>query len=1498
MPFFASPRRRTVRKSEAMFDLGRVLNDGTYEIKLVGGSKIDAALPDAAANGSLHCVRFTDYVVESAGGVLTESTSRSFRSLDVLSISHIESGWTVVCPAVPLTVGSSDAHVVVGEVLDDADGVIAWFELVCDAVGSHTRPLRMAPVDASSALHDEKLRVTSASVDLEISIQGPTPPKGRAGRTRKASAGTTNPAVAAAPPSVDDTSQVSDPAHVAVDAPAQETSSTSRRGRTQTGHKAAPKASKPAPSAPSSSQAKLHDAGEDEESIVVVETAAPQRNKAGARRRRSGNRPQLVARINNLRNDALNITTRRYFIKWAQRSPSYRPDPSSAAAKEETFMDLDELHEHENEQPHDEEPADDVHAKYMDMVMQQQAAEKAAKELAAAKMEEARRREEEEREKADLEAKYFEMLMAQQEAERQTKLRVALGKVRDEESQERSDIHDMWLSEFKRIVTAERAARKAALVKSEATGRTELENLFFKLLQPYEKAEAASRQAAVEAERIRKTFKPPEDGATVVGVDSIVGIPLNVRWTRLRFFVADEVDGSTGHPVSPPLTAIELFATVESTSCQDLNSKCSEPTFTSSPGSQIQPHTGPTTAVVVLVDCALKEDWGAGWFTFAHAVLRVNDISHPEPGHFTEVLRLGDPSSAMHMNSEEAARLRLGLAANAQDGDVVPGAYVCWRKNRLSASCTGEQVDVFDPLPLSDFELEARESRRSMDLAAITCGSLLPTASVAPHELEEVIFSPATYRADAPEEALSYLSPFEGPSELFVNVESLLGAPIVPKGVLKVGIEIVTAPPPEAEWGEEQPTRTGFTTQHNFDSPIYLPRYVPDPVVFARFHKDRRAYLVIRLFSLSTLKHHEVQQVGWTVVRVFLHDRFLRQGRFMSPVFEGAVPLPLLQALRSAKGLEAVLHSALLSGKVLLAEPKMLVTFSMGYLERSDAILAMTGPFSSMTALYIRPLGAEKIAKLEAPPPGGGAVTKPLSAMFGNSIEKSLKVQESTNEILQAYILQNVPRIIVQRRASTFAEENSASPHRENRLISFFSFQPDPNHRESVAAPEEDGTELSAGAAMRIQKWARYLGARRERRSRVRAIECYLAQRDADEAVFAHSPSDVDESVPADEKVDEADADVIPENMFEPAPFEQQEDPADESARQPVSATPADTTANSNAMESAQEAPAERATFTPQSVATEPTNVANDDASSTPSSLTKRLTYSDAKEPQPALERVDTLGNTNANLGDPTANLTDYEAEDGYFLRIESLVGADPNLQYRIVVEPPPPAKPYLTMAPDPASDGGSPQFADLPVVHVGLQHNEIASALFHVIAFVPELNEVRQVGWTAARLFSDNGYGRKGRFQTPVFAGSPPADLVWQLTRDSLRVVIKGWLADKRRGSLTAGALLKKSKTEMDTADCIDYISPRCLLTFSQGSPGDMQELCSAQVPPPASVILVVPKRQKEFPIGAGEGMCGSTIAQLSSEEKGRDGYDDDDKRISGQFEKFVQENWLKNYA
>ncbi len=286
--------------------------------------------------------------------------------------------------------------------------------------------------------------------------------------------------------------------------------------------------------------------------------------------------------------------------------------------------------------------------------------------------------------------------------------------------------------------------------------------------------------------------------------------------------------------------------------------------------------------------------------------------------------------------------------------------------------------------------------------------------------------------------------------------------------------------------------------------------------------------------------------------------------------------------------------------------------------------------------------------------------------------------------------------------------------------------------------------------------------------------------------------------------------------------------------------------------------------------------------------------------------------------------LSAYSKEHGYFLRVEGLLGSDPSYHYRVVVEPPAPGLPFLVGAADSHSDAGSPRFKETPVVVTGTPACDLSNVLFHLLVYMPETGEVRRIGWTVTRLFT-SGCSRKGRFHVPMFEGTPPPALLKQAESDPLRVVIKAWLVDRRRSSLNAATLAKinavnkfvalgKSSSatpatslagifskasgtaaatavidddEEDSRNTIDYMKPRCVVTIAQGSPEDMNEMCFLSSLPAPNVVLVVPKRQAEFPLRPGQGDCGTLVQDVAAKE---------DADVA--MEQFFKEKWLSKFS
>lgn len=113
---------------------------------------------------------------------------------------------------------------------------------------------------------------------------------------------------------------------------------------------------------------------------------------------------------------------------------------------------------------------------------------------------------------------------------------------------------------------------------------------------------------------------------------------------------------------------------------------------------------------------------------------------------------------------------------------------------------------------------------------------------------------------------------------------------------------------------------------------------------------------------------------------------------------------------------------------------------------------------------------------------------------------------------------------------------------------------------------------------------------------------------------------------------------------------------------------------------------------------------------------------------------------------------------------------------------------------------------------------------------------------------------------------------MLQQLQTEPLRVVIKRWLSPKFEGK-------------------IEYYHPKALIEFSQGDPLRVDELYGASDLPAPSVVLIVPKRQKDFPVQASKGMAGFKCGTMCPAHEDPDDFQD---AVNAQFENFVRANML----
>ncbi len=518
-----------------------------------------------------------------------------------------------------------------------------------------------------------------------------------------------------------------------------------------------------------------------------------------------------------------------------------------------------------------------------------------------------------------------------------------------------------------------------------------------------------------------------------IAIDRIVGMPLCVVCTRIRAFVADAVDPTTGQLTGATIGADGLYVCANLGAIQDLRSPCAEPRFSES---SLEVFAGGLTTVVLLIDCALRD--GRGWVTVGHAVLPAR--ASQAPGLYESRVRLGDPSPLVAENRDEAARLRAALAANQPTADdFIPLMHVWWRKGVSSPAVASRYVPDLPAFAPTSFEAHLREMRDHSSLVAAQ-RTPLSAARVTSEREALALFDPKELRED-PCEVLSYLAPHEEPSDVFCNVEGLLGAPLVPKALYKVNVELVTTQQSSSLIGAPA-NRSGFTSLHNFKAPLVAPMFQEDPIVFPSVPHHPQSYLILWLYSVDTTKQgaEGIQRVGWAVTRLLLDDQFVRHGRVVSPLFDKAPPKALLDDLaKPGSSLEDVVLRHLQDSKITFTSPRILIRLSQGYWGRVIEVCSKRGPYSSCKTVFIKHISQDKLARFEVPP--AGSLSKPLSAMFGSTGDAT-RVQNEANLRFSNYLRDCVEPAEQLAQPATSVKSAEPPPFtRDHRLQSFNSFQ-------------------------------------------------------------------------------------------------------------------------------------------------------------------------------------------------------------------------------------------------------------------------------------------------------------------------------------------------------------------------------------------------------------------------------------------------------------------------
>ena len=434
---------------------------------------------------------------------------------------------------------------------------------------------------------------------------------------------------------------------------------------------------------------------------------------------------------------------------------------------------------------------------------------------------------------------------------------------------------------------------------------------------------------------------PPSEAPSLVShkcefaVDAAVGLPLVVSASRVLVYVADASVNKFGASVTTPSLASEaslrqLFADgpiLET--MQDVTSAAADPKFSSGNEAVFMSH--PPTCAIIVVECLIKATKQR--FVYGYAVVRIPGALLT--GCFHTRLRAGDPRldpvTSLTVDGVPVVSLDSLLVDPPSAESYLPLAYVKWRCNadksksaedpRQPGRSSTETSLAYDRA--DDASAISKTPKMHHDIDSATSGQVLFAAA------EPLLF----YQIP---DIMSCIAKYNPSRPIFFNIENIAGIrPPSSTSVIKVHVEVATA---------AKGKKLQFTMLNDLDAAADYPCFLDCPMFFQSVPFIENSVAIFRVFSIDTMisGHDGIQQIAWSVTKLFYDRNALRNGRFSVPLFVGGPPDDFLDSLMTTK-VEDVVFRMEGKGRIRLLSPASLLRFSMGDQARLKEITARRG---------------------------------------------------------------------------------------------------------------------------------------------------------------------------------------------------------------------------------------------------------------------------------------------------------------------------------------------------------------------------------------------------------------------------------------------------------------------------------------------------------------------------------------------------------------------------